>query len=535
MGCTHDESWTVCPRYGTAEVVFPDPALTIQRFITLHRNGSASINRIYSRQFDPYQIYDELKHQNNFAAEPTTVRVVVHLQDVRVIVLGVLYKYPSLFVNQNAHDLLHPPLLTEVEMERGSSNFSGVGSSGRAGSGESPSQRPAVDRIASGTASANPSSATNEVYYPLVRSLSPSGPQDTSYGLTDGTFTSSSSTAASQPPPTTRRATLSSLLSPSLRSRLPSSQNVNGSGSGSGMPAYPAPESPSWAPSNGKRGLGARLTSSRSRDSDDTTPKSTGKKWGLGRRHSGEDRGTVIPASALFSGGGSGSGGSGGSSGNAVGTNGHEAEGARVIPASALFGEQGRQGSVPDSSRAPGPSILANSTTATHTASAVSIAVSSSSSPYAEVSQPTGAGPDTREPQAQPQTGNDLIAPRPRLHLPYPPMRRPQPAPSYRFYPNYTPPPFPHPSSDSTYKDGVSAGASAVLFDRRQAHQVVEDDYAGNIWAYRRTAGDGLGGVGDGDTAGSAEGGDEVWGGGERYVEWDEAEGGRRRWVGPML
>lgn len=32
-----------------------------QRFVTLHRNGSASINRIYARNFDPYEIYDELK------------------------------------------------------------------------------------------------------------------------------------------------------------------------------------------------------------------------------------------------------------------------------------------------------------------------------------------------------------------------------------------------------------------------------------------------------------------------------------------
>jgi len=32
-----------------------------QRFVTLHRNGSASLNRIYSRNFDPYDIFDEFK------------------------------------------------------------------------------------------------------------------------------------------------------------------------------------------------------------------------------------------------------------------------------------------------------------------------------------------------------------------------------------------------------------------------------------------------------------------------------------------
>lgn len=32
-----------------------------QRFITLRHNGSAMLNRIYTRTFDPYDIYDELK------------------------------------------------------------------------------------------------------------------------------------------------------------------------------------------------------------------------------------------------------------------------------------------------------------------------------------------------------------------------------------------------------------------------------------------------------------------------------------------
>ncbi|KAL7425200.1 hypothetical protein Q5752_000888 [Cryptotrichosporon argae] len=88
-GCTHDESWT--------------------RFITLHKNGSASLNRVYSRMFDPYEIYDELKHQNNHAQHETHVRVVCHLQDVRVLALGVVVDHPSLSVNANAHAVLHPP------------------------------------------------------------------------------------------------------------------------------------------------------------------------------------------------------------------------------------------------------------------------------------------------------------------------------------------------------------------------------------------------------------------------------------------
>jgi hypothetical protein len=34
----------------------------MQKFVTIHRNGSAGINRYYSRHFDPYVIYDELKY-----------------------------------------------------------------------------------------------------------------------------------------------------------------------------------------------------------------------------------------------------------------------------------------------------------------------------------------------------------------------------------------------------------------------------------------------------------------------------------------
>jgi len=55
LGCTHEESWTVG---------FPlqeDDQADKEKFVTIHRNGSAGINRYYSRHFDPYVIYDELK------------------------------------------------------------------------------------------------------------------------------------------------------------------------------------------------------------------------------------------------------------------------------------------------------------------------------------------------------------------------------------------------------------------------------------------------------------------------------------------
>ena len=55
LGCTHEESWTVSLTQGNC--ILADN----QKFVTIHRNGSAGINRYYSRHFDPYVIYDELK------------------------------------------------------------------------------------------------------------------------------------------------------------------------------------------------------------------------------------------------------------------------------------------------------------------------------------------------------------------------------------------------------------------------------------------------------------------------------------------
>ncbi|GMK56215.1 hypothetical protein CspeluHIS016_0300550 [Cutaneotrichosporon spelunceum] len=95
-GCTHYESWT--------------------RFIHLRRNGSASLNRIYTRTFDPYEIIDELKHQGGVGEYPTVVRVLCHLQDVRILAVGVLADKASYYINPNAHFVVHPPLLRPVDV-----------------------------------------------------------------------------------------------------------------------------------------------------------------------------------------------------------------------------------------------------------------------------------------------------------------------------------------------------------------------------------------------------------------------------------
>ncbi len=50
--------------------------------------------------------------------QPTQIRLVCQFQDVRIIAIGVLYDPQSLFINHNAHRLLHPPLLdslTDIE------------------------------------------------------------------------------------------------------------------------------------------------------------------------------------------------------------------------------------------------------------------------------------------------------------------------------------------------------------------------------------------------------------------------------------
>jgi len=62
LGCTHEESWTVSQiSYVIVGMKERERWTDEQRWITLHRNGSASINRFYSRTFDPYDIAAELK------------------------------------------------------------------------------------------------------------------------------------------------------------------------------------------------------------------------------------------------------------------------------------------------------------------------------------------------------------------------------------------------------------------------------------------------------------------------------------------
>ncbi|WVR08039.1 hypothetical protein IAU60_005083 [Kwoniella sp. DSM 27419] len=271
-GCTHEESWT--------------------RFVTLHRNGTASINRIYSRTFDPYEIYAELKHQNNFSAHPTTVRVVCQLQDVRILAVGVLIDQPSLFVNPNAHLALHPPLLRHLS----SVDDESYSHRGTNGIHDSRWFRSSVDHTPSGknraSAGASPGITSNEAYFPLVRSVSPSTPQSTTYGLsvsdqaaqgsTNGhgepgpRFSGTSSTpwgpigtvTAGGPSSTASgslRSAIASYIPMPGRRRMSTANDIAGSSSGS---------------NSGTNGHGGALTLVRSRDSDDGGRRRT---WSFGR------------------------------------------------------------------------------------------------------------------------------------------------------------------------------------------------------------------------------------------------------------
>jgi hypothetical protein len=98
---------------------------------------------------------------------------VVHLQDIRILAVGVLSSEPTLFVNPNAHLLLHPPLLRDTTREI-----------------DTPPPSPKwIDPPTTSSrplAAYNESANSNEAYFPLVRTLSPSTPGTTSYGLGEG-------------------------------------------------------------------------------------------------------------------------------------------------------------------------------------------------------------------------------------------------------------------------------------------------------------------------------------------------------------
>ncbi|CAA7260066.1 unnamed protein product [Cyclocybe aegerita] len=88
--CTADEAWT--------------------KYIVLNRNGSANELEVSSRNYNPFNAFNEMKLQNDLSNLETRIRVVVELADVRILAFGTLAKPRSHFlVNPNAHIFLNPP------------------------------------------------------------------------------------------------------------------------------------------------------------------------------------------------------------------------------------------------------------------------------------------------------------------------------------------------------------------------------------------------------------------------------------------
>lgn len=185
------------------------------------------------------------RSQNNFASHPTQVRVVVHLQDVRILAIGVLSNEPTLFVNPNAHALLHPPLL------RNRPACADLLDPGHPAIAKIPSVPKPSLSVLNGTAS-------NEIYFPLVRTLSPSTPGTTTYGLGEGA-------APVQPQAPHSPPSSSASLSSTLARVLPGRRRRNTSADASG-------------PSDS-----AGLSQVRSRDSDDSRRRSWASAFGRAR------------------------------------------------------------------------------------------------------------------------------------------------------------------------------------------------------------------------------------------------------------
>ncbi|KAG8930735.1 hypothetical protein FRC01_002339 [Tulasnella sp. 417] len=73
------------------------------------RHGHLNVTAAYSRNYEPFAVFEELKTQSDLAHQPTQVRVVVELADIRILALGTLHHPKSFYANKYAKMLLHPP------------------------------------------------------------------------------------------------------------------------------------------------------------------------------------------------------------------------------------------------------------------------------------------------------------------------------------------------------------------------------------------------------------------------------------------
>ena len=462
-----------------------------KRFVTLHRNGSASLNRIYTRQFDPYEIFAELKRQNNFADEPTTVRVVLHLSDIRILAVGVLLDRPNMFVNRNAHEVLHPPAVREarearavrearmhiagqgnerhlkgkekVQVSQGRLEQDGgllvhvdreQGDRGQGSASGSVTVHKASEsaEITATTAGASTSTHTATTHNPLIRAISinPNPTIDPS--------TSSSPTDPSR----ARRSTFSSLFSRTWSSTAPNA-NANTNPSRTAPATAKTPLLPPSLTSNpsfsnaspavsasGTGWFGSMLTQVRSRDSVEEAKRR--RSLGLSRKGSGSS--LTIPAAALFGEVGWGAGGVGSKSRRSsmsTGTAGCAARGEGAI-------QEDAQGNTGSGTRGGASAVVEGGRGASDEQRAAEDDADTSAGPTPESAGHDGDGapdmfvePANRTVQALDEdrargghtsADENGIVGRARqqpLDLAYPIMFHPQPATSHRYYPNITP------------------------------------------------------------------------------------------------
>ncbi|KAG9017966.1 hypothetical protein FRB90_012852 [Tulasnella sp. 427] len=71
--------------------------------------GHLNVTAAYSRSYEPFAVFEELKAQSDLGHLPTQVRVLLELADIRILALGALHHPKSFYANNYAKMLLHPP------------------------------------------------------------------------------------------------------------------------------------------------------------------------------------------------------------------------------------------------------------------------------------------------------------------------------------------------------------------------------------------------------------------------------------------
>ncbi|KAG9016824.1 hypothetical protein FRB93_009353 [Tulasnella sp. JGI-2019a] len=78
-------------------------------YVVIGRNGIVHSNAAYTRSYEPLVVFEDLKVQADLAHLPTQVRVLLQLEDVRILALGTLHRRTSFWVNPWARLVMHPP------------------------------------------------------------------------------------------------------------------------------------------------------------------------------------------------------------------------------------------------------------------------------------------------------------------------------------------------------------------------------------------------------------------------------------------